>query len=182
MGQSADQIRRDIEQTRHDLGETIDEVADRANPKHIAKRGKNRMTKGMHSARDKVMGSAEEAVHKAEGQAKGNPLAAGLIALGGGLLAASLLPSSKPERQAAQTLAHEAQPLAKQAKSEAKHVGQQLTQEVKHSAQDATQHVKEQAQQSAQEVKKDASSSAQHVRGEAQHAAQDVKHQAESQQ
>jgi ElaB/YqjD/DUF883 family membrane-anchored ribosome-binding protein len=181
MGTSAGQIRHDIERTRQDLGDTIDEVTHRANPKQVARRGTQRVTQRLRGAKEQVMGSAEQAVHQTEGQVKGNPLAAGLIALGAGALAASLLPASKPERQAAQTLSQEAGPAVDRAKQEAKSAGQELGENVKHTAQDAAHHVQEKAKESAQHVKQDATSSAEHVQGQAQNAAKNVEHETRQQ-
>lgn len=181
MGTNADQIRQDIERKRQDLGETIDEVAHQAKPQQIAQRGKRRVRQRFHSAKERVMGSAEQGVHQAEGQIKGNPLAAGLIAFGGGALAATLLPSDKVARQAAQTLSEEAGPMTGQVKDEARQAGKQLGENIKHDAQDAARNVQDTAKQSAQHVKEEAASSAEHVRGETQHAAKDVQHEARRQ-
>jgi hypothetical protein len=178
MGTSSEEIRHDIERTRQDLGDTIDEVTHQAKPQQIAKRGKQRVRQQISSAKNKVMGSAEEGVHQAEGQIKGNPLAAGLIAFGGGALAATLLPGDKVARQTAQKLSEEAGPMAEKAKAQARQVGQQLGEDVSHSAQEAAHHVQDKAKQSAEHVKQEATSSAEHVQGQAQQAAKGVEHEA----
>jgi ElaB/YqjD/DUF883 family membrane-anchored ribosome-binding protein len=181
VGTSTEQVRHDIERTREDLGQTIDEVTDRASPHQMANRGKQRARQRMHGMKDKVMGNAEEGAHQAESQVRGNPIAAGLIALGGGALAASLMPASRPERKAAQTLSKEAGPMVGQVRDEARHVGQELGENLKHNTRDAAQHVEEHAKDSARQVKQEAGSSAEHVRGQAQHAGQDVRHEARRQ-
>ncbi|SFB29054.1 Protein of unknown function [Amycolatopsis marina] len=181
MGTSTDQVRHEIERTRQDLGHTIDEVTDRTRPRRIAERGKQRARQRLTGVQDRVMGSAEEGAHQAESRVKGNPLAAGLIAFGGGALAASLAPASRTERKAAQTLAEEAGPVAGQLKNEARQAGQELGENLKHSTRDAAQQVEQRAKESAQQVKQEAGSSAEHVRGQAQHAGQDVKHEARRQ-
>ena len=48
-------------------------------------------------------------------KAEGNPLAAGLIAFGAGLLISGLIPSSQKEQQAVSTLQEKAEPLKEQA-------------------------------------------------------------------
>lgn len=181
MGTSTEQVRHEIERTRQDLGHTIDEVTERAHPQQIAQRGKQRARQRMSGMKDRVMGSAEHGVHRAEGQVQGNPLAAGLIALGGGALAASLAPASRTERRAVQTLSEEAGPMADQMKNEAREAGQELSENLKHNTRDAAQHVEQRAKESAQQVKQEAGSSAEHIRGQAQHAGQDVKHEARRQ-
>jgi hypothetical protein len=44
MGQSAEELRRDIERTREGLGETLDAIGDRVSPGRIMERKKNRVT------------------------------------------------------------------------------------------------------------------------------------------
>ena len=107
-------------------------------------------------------------------QAQGNPLAAGLIAFGAGLVMASLLPESSTERQAAARV----QPALGQVASEAKGIGQEVAQATAETAKDEAQGLKETAAEAAQEVKGEASSSAQEVKAHAADAGQQVKEQA----
>ena len=65
MGQSTYELRRDIEQTRADLGETLDAIGDRVSPGRMIERRKNRMTSGIRSFKDRVMGTAEQAARTA---------------------------------------------------------------------------------------------------------------------
>lgn len=191
MGTSADQIRHEIEQTRNHLGSTIDEVTDRTSPGRIADRGKQRVRQRLTNTRDKVMGTkdkvmgskdkvmdtAESGLQRAEEQTRGNPLAAGLIAFGGGMLAATLMPTTQKEQQAAQALSEHAQPVLDQAKQ----VGADLGGSLKETARDAAQNVQEKAKEAAQHVKEDATSSAETVRDHAQESAQTVRHDARRQ-
>ena len=82
-------------------------------------------------------------------QTRGNPLAAGAVALAAGWLVGSLLPASAKERELATTAKEQAQPLVDEAKSV---------------AQETAQHLKEPAQQAAQSVKETARRAADHVR------------------
>ncbi|MBK7722918.1 MAG: DUF3618 domain-containing protein [Austwickia sp.] len=59
-------------------------------------------------------------------QTQGNPLAAGLIALGAGWLIGSLLPSSQRERELSVELADRAAPLTEEVTAMAKNAGQTL--------------------------------------------------------
>lgn len=102
---------------------------------------------------------------------RGNPLAAGLIAFGAGWLAASLIPSSRMEQQAAEQLKDRAAPLVDEAKSAAKEAGQQL----KPQAQEAAESVKQTASQSAENVKDEGQSHAQELKEDSQQAARHVK-------
>ncbi len=67
MGQSAAELRREIEDTRGDLGETLDAIGDRVSPARMIERRKNRMSEGARLVRERVMGTADHA-----GQAAGD--------------------------------------------------------------------------------------------------------------
>jgi len=60
MGQSAEELRRDIERTREGLGDTLDAIGDRVSPGRIMERKKNRFTGGLRSARERVMGTVTD--------------------------------------------------------------------------------------------------------------------------
>ena len=62
MGQDTQELRREIENTRGDLGGTIDEIEDRVSPRRIAQRRKSRMKESIGGVRDRVMGTAQTAV------------------------------------------------------------------------------------------------------------------------
>lgn len=121
----------------------------------------------LHEAKDNVaakLSDAGTAVSNAPDQVKaktaGNPLAAGLIAFGAGMLISSLIPASQKEREAADQLKTAAQPLATQVTDAAKTVAQDL---------------KEPAQEAMENVKATATDAAQNVKTEGQYAANDVK-------
>ena len=56
MGQNADQLKREIADTRNDLGNTLDAIGDRVSPSRVIQRRKNRVTGALSTARDRVMG------------------------------------------------------------------------------------------------------------------------------
>ena len=58
------------QQTRYDLGHTIDEVGAGQTPSNLEAR-RRRVGDTMHKGREKVMGSAEEAGHTVEGRGRG---------------------------------------------------------------------------------------------------------------
>jgi hypothetical protein len=109
--------------------------------------------------------SAPETVRR---RATGNPLAAGLIAFGAGLLLSSLIPASDPEQQ-----------VATQLKDFATEQGRPVAQQLGQAGQEAAQELKESAQQRAESVKQTAADATSTVKGEAQSAASDVKGQAQ---
>lgn len=104
-------------------------------------------------AKDAV-GTAPDAVRQ---QTQGNPLAAGLVAFGIGMVISSVLPPSAAEQQ----LASRAEEQAKDLAEPAKQAGQQLGQDLKPAAQDAVEQVKSTAQDAAQQTTEQAKSAAQ---------------------
>lgn len=186
-----DAIRADIEQTRQNLSQNVNALGEAVQPSTIAKRQVDKAKGAAVGLKDKVMGTAEDAVagvgDRASGvgdsasslkdsvasapdlakqQTQGNPLAAGLIALGAGWLLGSLLPASNREQDAAEALKEHAKPLVGEAQDVAKEAVQNLKEpaleaadSVKSSAQDAVQTVKDQGQSAAQDVKESANES-----------------------
>jgi gas vesicle protein len=166
MGQSAEQLRQQIDDTRGDLSGTLDAIGDRLSPGRMIERRKNRVVNGWQNVRERVMGSASDvgsSVGDAAGgavdtikdspetlrrQAQGNPLAAGAVAVGVGVLLASMFPATEPEQRAAGQLLDKAEPL----KDELRETGQQIVEHVKEPARQAVQHVKDTATQSSQAV------------------------------
>ena len=103
--------------------------------------------------------SVREAPHAVAEQTRGNPLAAGIIAFGAGMLAATLIPVTDVERRAGQQLKDNSGELTDRVKEAAGELKddlsgtvQQAAQEVKATAQDAAQTTKQQAQSSAQDA------------------------------
>ena len=121
----------------------------------------------VHSATDSAgahLGDAGTAISDAPAQLKaktqGNPMAAGLIAFGAGLLVSSLIPASQKEREAADALKTAAEPLTTELTEAAKHVAEGL---------------KEPAQEAMENVKATAADATEHVKAEGQGAVTDVK-------
>jgi hypothetical protein len=120
------------------------------------------------SAASSAAGAARSAPSAVRQRAQGNPLAAGLIAFGAGLLLSSLIPASEPEQQA-----------AAQVKDFAVEQGRPLAQQLGQAGQEAAGQLRESAQQRAQVVKETASDAASTVTDEARSSAQDVRDQAQ---
>lgn len=199
MGQDTEQLTTtpaDIEATRAELSRDLDELTDKVNPQRVVERRTQAARGRISSVRDRVMGGASDArsatpgvgdvagsvsgtahsaVDRVGSTTEGNPLTAGAVAFGLGLLVAGLLPPSKKEAQAAQRVVEAAkehgQPLVEEARSVGQDIGQQLgdsaaqsAQQVKESAQESVQHVKDEGQTSAQTVKSDTQQKAQEAR------------------
>jgi gas vesicle protein len=185
MSENPDAFRADIEATRARLGTNVDAVADKVTPSNIVHRQTDKVKDAVFGVKEKVMGAADhasggvhsvtssagstigdagsaigDAPHKAAVKTQGNPLAAGLIAFGAGLLVSSLIPPSQKEREAADALKTAAEPVTTQLTEAAKDVAQGL---------------KEPAQEDMENVKATASDAAEHVKGEGQAAVSDVK-------
>jgi hypothetical protein len=189
MSENPDAIRADIEATRERLGTNVDAVADKVTPSHIVHRQTDKVKSAVFGVKEKVMGAADDATarmhtgmhartdsagnplteagaaigdapHQVKEKTQGNPLAAGLIAFGAGLLLSSLIPASEKEREAADALKTAAEP---------------VTTELTEAAKDLAQGMKEPAQEAMENVKATAADAAEHVKAEGQMAAADVK-------
>ncbi len=143
MAQTADELEADIVHTRGDMSSALDLIGDQMSPKQVVKGGSHRLRQWIQSARDGIMGTAsnvEELVRQGEdglgkgagqhgseaiaGENQGNPLAAGIIAFGVGLLTGSLLRPTKVEQHGLSAIADKAEPaidVAMQAASELGH-------------------------------------------------------------
>ena len=121
-----------------------------------------------------VTGSVSNVGQTAKTQAQGNPLAAGVIALGAGWLLGSLLPASARERQAASAVKEQATPLVGQAQEMAKEVAKEAAEELKEPAMSAAESVKSTAQEAAQTVKAEGQSAVEDVKASAQDSKQSV--------
>lgn len=184
MSDSPDEIRANIERTRSELGSDVDALADKVNPSKIVDRQVDRVRGAFGSVRERVMGAADDASSSLSGaassvgdvkdrvvaKAEGSPLAVGLIAFGVGLVVASLIPASSKEKELAETVKDQAQPLVDQATNVAKEVGEHL----KEPAQNAVTAVKESAQESVAAVKDEAQTAAGDVKDQAQHARENI--------
>jgi ElaB/YqjD/DUF883 family membrane-anchored ribosome-binding protein len=129
------------------------------------------VTNRAYAAKDTVTDTtyaASQAVKEAPTAVKhktqGNPLAAGVIAFGLGMLVSSLIPSSENERQAVSQLQDNLEPVKEKASEVARDMGESL---------------KPAAQEAAESVKSKAQEGVENVRQEGQTAAQDLKNQAQ---
>lgn len=67
MGQSTEELRREIEATRNELGDTLEAIGDRVSPSRVVQRRKNRVTGALREARDRVMGVGADTTHAIAG-------------------------------------------------------------------------------------------------------------------
>ena len=170
MGPSTDELRSEIAAKRDDIGRDIDTIEDRVSPGRIIHRRQTAMRMKAQDVRDKVMGvrdSADSALHNATGAvthtaqstgagaldaAQGRPLVAGLVAFGVGVVASSLLPPTRAEKNA---VAHAQQPL-ESAAAELGAASHRVADDVRPAAEQAVAEVKATAQDSMANVKEHA--------------------------
>jgi Protein of unknown function (DUF3618) len=133
-----------------------------------------------HAARDVVSEKASEArgavtrtPMAVKQKAQGNPLAAGVIAFGLGMLVSSLIPSTEKERQAVSQLQENLDPVKEKASEVARDIGESL----KPAARQAAQSVKMAATEGADNVKQEGAAAAAEVRDQAQASRETVQQQ-----
>ncbi|MDE3722219.1 DUF3618 domain-containing protein [Nocardiopsis sp. N85] len=166
MGETSDRIRQDIERTRAELTADTDRLVDRVDPRRAVERRTERVRRGARGLRDRIMGAApssqgamsgirhgtgqmgeaaRSAPRQAMEQTRGNPLAAGLIAFGAGLLAASVLSESEAERKAAHKAKDQASDLIEPARRAVTESVERVRDQATESAREAGEHLKESA-------------------------------------
>ncbi|MCZ7418509.1 DUF3618 domain-containing protein [Verrucosispora sp. WMMA2121] len=121
-----------------------------------------------HSAASAVGDAAHRAPQAVRRRSEGNPLAAGLIAFGVGMLVSSLIPPTQREQQ-----------LAAQARDKAGERGSAVTDKLSRVASEMKEELREPAQQAAESVKATAQDAAQAVTDDTRSAAHDLKDQAQ---
>jgi gas vesicle protein len=119
---------------------------------------------------DTVSGAPETAKAKT----RGNPLAAGLIAFGAGMVISSLIPSSQKEQDAVSNLQGNLEPLKEKATEAVRDIGEQL----REPAQEAAESVKSTAAEGVQTVKDEGMAAKDQVQGQAEESKTRVKDQA----
>jgi hypothetical protein len=119
---------------------------------------------GMRNRAGEAAAHASSAVQQAPSamrrQTRGNPMAAGAVALGAGWLIGSLLPESRSERRSVQRV----QPHLAEAAAEARDEARGLAEDLREPAKEAADHVKDAGSRAADEVKGQADESARNVR------------------
>jgi gas vesicle protein len=211
VGEESEQLRREIDRTRAELGTDVDALTEKVTPSRVVGRRVDKTKDAIGGLKEKVMGGTSDAtssagdtlsgaassvqggVHsaastvgdtastaavKTKQAAKGNPLAAGVVAFGLGWLVSSLLPASDKERQLAHQVKDQAQPAVQAVGQQAGQVLSEVKDNLQEPAQQAVQSVKETATDAADTVKGDAQSAASDVKSQAQDSGQQLREQA----
>jgi gas vesicle protein len=180
MGEDPDMIRRDIEDTRERMGDTVDALGYKAD---VKSRAKESVTGKVDSVKEKLVGakdSAHEATpsagdvkqgaQRAVGVAQENPLGLAIGAAAAGFLAGMLIPSTRVEDE-------KIGPMADQVKDQIKETGQEALERGKAVAQETASAAAGAAKETAQEQGKEHASA---LQDSAQESAADVRQQVKS--
>jgi gas vesicle protein len=186
MGQDPDLIRKDIEDTRERMGETVDALGYKTD---VKSRAKESVTGKVDSVKEKIVGAKDSAVEsvvgakdsameatpstgdvkagarQAVGVAQENPLGLAVGAVAVGFLAGMLIPSTRVENEKIGPMADQVKEQIKETGQEALEHGKAVVQETASSAADAAkQTAQEQGKEHASQVKDSAQQSAQQTR------------------
>ena len=159
MGQDPDAIRQEIEQTRSQMGDTIEAIGYKTDVKSRAKDSVNEKTGAVKDRVNSVMGRASDSTpsgddvkqgaKQAVSTAQENPLGLAIGAIAVGFVAGMLVPTTNVENEKIGPVADQVKDKVKETGQEALDHGKQVAQDVAQSAQET---VKESGQQHAQEL------------------------------
>jgi gas vesicle protein len=199
MGQTAEELRGQIEETRQDLSRDVDAIGDKVSPGRVARRQVDRTKGTVSRLRDVVMGAASSgastvadaggsaqsgiaaAPDAAVRKAQGSPLAAGVVAFAVGWVVAGALPATRAEKDAASTVKDKAADLQEPLKEQAQEVGAQLKEQLQGQAQEAASATQESVRSAAQTIQEQAQSSRDAVTEQARESADRVREEAPGQ-
>jgi hypothetical protein len=196
MGQEPSQIRQEIEETRAEMGDTVDALAYKADVKTRMKESisdkRDRLVEQIQGTTHKVgeatpdTGQVKEGAREVVGVAQENPLGLAIGGLAAGFLVGMLLPSSRIEDERVGPIADQvketaaetageavdrsrevATQVAEQAVEGAKEVGQQAMEQAKEVGQETVDTAKQAGQEQAEELKDSAKEGAQEVKEQA---------------
>jgi gas vesicle protein len=159
MGQDPDAIRREIEQTRERMGDTVDALGYKAD---VPARAKESISDTVDTVKSRITGigsgvsaatpqpqDVTQGAKQAVGIVQENPLGLAIGATAAGFLAGMLIPSSRIEDERIGRVADEVKEQARQTGQEALEHGKQIAQET---ATAATQTASESGQAHAQQM------------------------------
>jgi gas vesicle protein len=176
MGQDPEVIRREIEDTRERMGETVEALGYKAD---VPSRAKDKVSGAVTGVKERIAGAADsvndstpsggdvkQAARKSAGVAQENPLGLAIGSVAVGFLAGMLIPSTRVEDE-------KLGPVADQVKEQARQTGQEALEHGKQVAQEVASTAQEHVQQAAAEVKDTAQSAAQEHGEQVKQSAQD---------
>jgi len=178
VGEDPDRIRREIEQTRAEMSETVDALEYKTD---VKSRTKEKVVGATQSVKDKVVGAKDSVAgtagsvgdaapdrqqiaanaRRAKGMAQENPLGFAIGSIAVGFVAGLLLPASRVEDEKLGEISDQVTEKAKQTGQEVLEHGKEV---VRETAQDAQSTLQESAQRHGEQVGETAREHAQEVR------------------
>ncbi|MEU7578912.1 DUF3618 domain-containing protein [Streptomyces sp. NPDC041068] len=181
MGATPDELRQDADTTRAHLAQTADRLAEKVSPQRVVRRRSRAARQRLGTVKDRVMGTAgtgrdrlsarthetaaaserlgqqvREAPEAIRSQARGTPLAAGLVAFGTGVLLGGLFPASEAEERAGQRLRERSEELAGPVKETVREAAEGVKEEMREPVREAAESVKGTAQDAARSTGEEA--------------------------
>jgi gas vesicle protein len=175
VGEDPDMIRRDIEDTRERMGDTVDALGYKTD---VKSRAKESVTGKVDSVKEKLVGAKDSAMDaapsggdvqqgakKAVGVAQENPLGLAVGAVAVGFLAGMLIPSTRMEDEKIGPMADQVKDQISSTAQEAMEHGKAVVSETASSAADAAKQTAQEAgQEHASQLQDTAQENAQGVR------------------
>jgi phage tail protein X len=192
MGQEPSQIRQEIEETRAEMGDTVDALAYKTDVKTRVKESisdkRERLISQVQGTTHKV-GEAtpdghqvKEGAQQAVGVAQENPLGLAIGGLAAGFLAGMMLPSTKIEDEKVGPIADQVRETAAETGQEAlergREVASQVADQAVEGAKEVGEHAKEVGQQAMETAKEASQEQTEELKDSAKEGAQEVKEQA----
>ena len=186
MGQSTEELRQDIEESRSNLTRDLDAIGDRVSPRRMVERRVGRVRRWGRQAKERMFGTVEDvgasasdtahsvadaarsAPQAARRTTQGNPMLTGALAFGAGFLLAVLFAPSETEEELVekaadhmggmQPIREELQSAVSEIGSAAGDAGKEAVQQVKEEASQHAGQLSDEARDTAADVKNAASS------------------------
>jgi hypothetical protein len=192
MGQEPSQIRQEIEETRAEMGDTVDALAYKTDVKTRVKESisdkRERLISQVQGTSSKV-GEAtpdgqqvKEGAHQAVGVAQENPLGLAIGGLAAGFLAGMMLPSTRMEDEKVGPIADQMKETAAETGQEAlergREVASQVAEQAVEGAKEVGEHAKDVGQQAMETAKEAGQEQTEELKDSAKEGAQEVREQA----
>jgi len=167
MGQDPEVIRQQIEQTRENMGDTVDALGYKTD---VKSRTRDSVTEKTDALRSKFSGATDSApstgdvkqgAKQAAGVAQENPIGLALAGVAVGFVAGMLVPSTRVEDEKIGAMADQVKDKVKETGSEALEHGKEVAQEAVQSATDTAQ---QKGQEHAEELRSSAQDKAREAR------------------
>ena len=192
MGQEPSQIREEIEETRAEMGDTVDALAYKTDVKTRVKESisdkRERLISQVQGTTHKVGDATpdgqqvKEGAQQAVGVAQENPLGLAIGGIAAGFLAGMMLPSTKIEDEKVGPIADQVKETAAETGQEAlergREVASQVAEQAVEGAKEVGEHAKDVGQQAMETAKEAGQEQGEELKDSAKEGAQEVREQA----